>query len=58
LNDLLEQGVIAITYCCTESADIDIEHYQLLECGQEADPDCFDFGKMPIISDDAKAYPK
>ena len=54
IDDLLEQGVIAITYCCTESADIEIEHYQLLECGQEADPDCIDFGKMPIISDGAK----
>ena len=55
IDDLLSHGIIALNYCCTESGENDIDHYDLLESGQETAVECFDFGRIPIITDEGKS---
>lgn len=55
VEHLLDSGIIALQYCCSESGENgDIEHYQLLEPGQVGDSDCFNSGEIPVISNTGK----
>jgi len=55
IDDLLSHGIIALNYCCTESGENDIDHYELLESGQEIGKDCFDIGRIPLTSVEGKS---
>lgn len=54
IDVLLSKEIVALHYCCTMPGEIDIDIYELLESGQEIDKECFDFGRIPIISDEGK----
>lgn len=55
VEHLLDSGVIALQYCCSESEEKgDIEHYQLLQPGQMGDNDCLNSGEIPVISKTGK----
>jgi hypothetical protein len=54
IDDLFSQGIIALNHCCTESGEKDINHYELLESGQEISNDCFDEGRIPLTTEEGK----
>lgn len=54
-NLLISNGFIGIHFCAYESGEQDIEHFQLLEPGQEVTDDCANVGKIPLISKEGEA---
>ena len=55
IGDLFSKGYVGLNYCCTESGERDINHYELLESGQEVGKDCFDIGRIPLTSVEGKS---
>jgi hypothetical protein len=55
IDDLFSKGIVGLNYCCTESGEKDIHHYELLESGQEIGKDCFDIGRIPLTSVEGKS---
>lgn len=51
INFLLEEGYIALNFCDSESSEVEeIEHYELLEPGQEISDSCYNLGRIPLTS--------